>query len=375
MARVKKNKLKKSIKIGIVLVILIVVAISIPFGIRFYKENKLRTLKYSDKAITSILKYKKDAYIEKVGYLDTLNFAFESPDFKVENLEHYQNIAYNSQPDLIKNINILIEKDYSDKEISLLVKQSTNESLTEFAKRDAVDDVQDYFVYDYSKLEYYDRYVAYQIKEREDEETTVTYVNIGLDKPFYENPVIINEYSETMLANKYRQLSEDYEPDVVKIDQEYCVDDEKQYATEVVKNAFQTMADDASKENLHILVNSSYRSYKEQQEIYDLYKKDYGETYAENTAARPGFSEHQTGLVIDIAAKGYNVFKDSKEYTWVKDNCYKYGFVLRYPAGKQNITGYRNEPWHYRYVGVEIATYIHEHNITFDEYFVQFLDK
>ena len=97
---------------------------------------------------------------------------------------------------------------------------------------------------------------------------------------------------------------------------------------------------------------------------------------ADLSTARAGFSEHQTGLAIDILT--YNVtlsnFEETDAFKWLSSNAYKYGFILRYPKGKEDITGYEYESWHYRYVGVEIATQIFEEDITFDEYYAYYLE-
>ena len=87
------------------------------------------------------------------------------------------------------------------------------------------------------------------------------------------------------------------------------------------------------------------------------------------------FSEHQTGLAFDIGSRNSNVFVNSKEYLWMLDNAYKYGFILRFPKKYEAITGFRNEPWHFRYVGTKISKYIWEKDITLEEYYALFLDK
>ena len=90
---------------------------------------------------------------------------------------------------------------------------------------------------------------------------------------------------------------------------------------------------------------------------------------ADTYSARAGSSEHQTGLAVDInTASSRANFQNTKEYKWLINNSYKYGFIERYPKGKTNITGYKYEPWHYRYVGIEAASIIHEKGITFEEY-------
>ena len=91
--------------------------------------------------------------------------------------------------------------------------------------------------------------------------------------------------------------------------------------------------------------------------------------------AKPGYSEHQTGLAYDIGSKSTNVFANSKEYQWMKDNAYKYGFIERFTQKYENLTGFRKEPWHYKYVGKDIAKYIHDNNISFEEYYAVYLDK
>ena len=102
-----------------------------------------------------------------------------------------------------------------------------------------------------------------------------------------------------------------------------------------------------------------------------------GKEKADTYSARPGHSEHQTGLAVDVynGNDDYNNFENTKEYKWMQKNAHKYGFILRYPKHKEKETTYQYESWHYRYVGEKIATYIKEHNISFEEYYVQFIEK
>ena len=103
--------------------------------------------------------------------------------------------------------------------------------------------------------------------------------------------------------------------------------------------------------------------------------KSYGKTYTENYVTHPGFSEHHTGLAIDVRAESTDVFADSKESKWAYTNAYKYVFILRYKKSEEKITGIKYESWHFRYVGEEIAKYINENDMTYEEYYVRFLDK
>ena len=162
---------------------------------------------------------------------------------------------------------------------------------------------------------------------------------------------------------------------MTKVSEKYSRDKSSQYLSKVAQVAFEEMCNDALKEGKYILANSAYRSYNDQEQVYNTYLKLYGQTYVNNYVATPGYSEHQTGLALDVAARDYNIFESSPEFTWMKNNAYKYGFILRYPKEKQEITGYKYEAWHYRYVGLDAAKYIQENNITYEEYYVMFLDK
>lgn len=114
---------------------------------------------------------------------------------------------------------------------------------------------------------------------------------------------------------------------------------------------------------------SGYRSYDHQKSVYDAYVKAEGREKADTYSARPGYSEHQTGLAMDFSPIE-DTFKDSQAYSWLVDNGYKYGWVLRYPEGKEPITGYMYEPWHWRYVGVEAAADMRSRGTnTLEEYY------
>lgn len=119
-------------------------------------------------------------------------------------------------------------------------------------------------------------------------------------------------------------------------------------------SAFTSLAQGASVDGLNIYVSSGFRSYESQEQIYNNYVWTHGQATADTFSARPGHSEHQTGLAIDV-----NIIDDSfagtPEAVWLEEHCYDYGFIIRYPKGKQDITGYKYEPWHIRYVGKDMA--------------------
>lgn len=140
--------------------------------------------------------------------------------------------------------------------------------------------------------------------------------------------------------------------------------------TSEVTNAFNLMNADAKALGLNLWIQSGYRSYSRQEAIYNSYVLNDGQMNADTYSARPGHSEHQTGLAFDL-----NSIEDSFTYTnegkWVNNNCYRYGFIIRYPYGKDNITGYMHESWHLRYVGTELASKLYNNGdwITLEEYY------
>ena len=178
-----------------------------------------------------------------------------------------------------------------------------------------------------------------------------------------------------MLVNKYNGLDKDFIPsDLVSVAKEYAIDS-KQKANREMYEAFIKMSDDCKKETGYkVIFRSGYRDYKSQEDTYNLFLKTYGKKYAEVYAAHAGFSEHQTGLAVDIKAESSNTFAGTKESKWLSKNAYKYGFILRYKKETEDITGYKYESWHYRYVG-SIAEKVYESNMTYDEYYIRFLDK
>ena len=371
----KKIKLKKPVidilkKIGICLGFLLL-------GFIFYSHQigELEELGYSKVASKKILfSFKKD-YVMSVGENKTLNAAFESKDYNEDYLENYAKIKYQKQDNLIKNINTLIKKGYSNSDISLIVQHGDDNEVTKFAKRDKVKYLEEFYSIDYAKLENYDRYLNYSDETGEDEETTVLYVNLDMDKEDYTDYTEVNKFSIDMLVNKHRKLDENFKSSsLVKIDSKYS-SEKNMKASKVAIEAFYDMAKAAEKEELGLVINSAYRSYEDQVEICDTYKNLYGEDYVTKYVAQPGFSEHQTGLSFDIGSTSTNVFAQSKEYSWMLENAHKYGFILRFPKKYESITGFRSEPWHYRYVGKKIATYIYENDISFEEYYAMFLDK
>lgn len=133
-------------------------------------------------------------------------------------------------------------------------------------------------------------------------------------------------------------------------------------------NQFCKLSSAAAQEGLNIYLSSGFRSYDYQAQIYNNYCARDGQAAADTYSARPGYSEHQTGLAIDVNQID-DSFIGTPEAIWLENHCHEFGFILRYPQGKQDITGYQYESWHIRYVGTDLATQIHASGLTLEEYF------
>lgn len=204
----------------------------------------------------------------------------------------------------------------------------------------------------------------------------VTRVNLNLDLPYYTNTKEAKNLNTFYtLVNKYNYLKEEFVPNnLVEMTTPYSK--EGIYLVEEARDNFYKLVDKAKEEGLTIRAISAYRGYTYQKRLYDKYVEADGVNKADTYSARPGYSDHQTGLVVDVdnTISSFENFTNTKEYQWMLDNSYKYGFILRYPSGKESITGYQFESWHYRYVGLKLAKKIKASNLTFDEYFTRYLD-
>ncbi len=224
--------------------------------------------------------------------------------------------------------------------------------------------------------EKFQRYINYHAKMPGYTMQEVLYrVNLGFDYPFYENMTTIEYPHELLvLVNKYNRLPEGFvQYNLVNMDRAYTVNDGKQYLlSRVAYEQYVKMADAAKKDGLSMKVLSAYRTESYQRSLYNNKVATTGKVNADNYSARPGSSEHQTGLAVDISStKG--TFEYTPEFRWLQQHAHEYGFILRYPKGKEWITGYSYEPWHYRYVGADVAKIIHEAGITFEEYYAMYI--
>ncbi|WP_165843801.1 M15 family metallopeptidase [Planococcus halotolerans] len=193
-----------------------------------------------------------------------------------------------------------------------------------------------------------------EVVEEEAKDATVYPESIELP----EEPTVVNGI---LLANKQNPLPSDYAPGV----------------NPEAQSAFDAMRAEALKSNIDLTAFSTFRDFARQKQLYEGYVAKDGQEKADRYSARPGFSEHQTGLAFDIGESGAEQhwaaasFGDTEAGKWVAENAHRFGFILRYPEGKEQLTGYMHESWHFRYVGKEVAKEIYDEKITLEEYLEQ----
>lgn len=313
-------------------------------------KDKLKKIGYTEDEVIEILKLNKESiyYLKTTEYQKDITKYILDENYKDELIKEY--LSDTNELEIEDKIKLVNHKDYDSN-------------------------------YKYTKLMVdilYDKYYLTKNKDRyfkltnKNSRQIVEQVNTNTDYKYYTNTKKSDlTKNNLVIANKYYTLDK-YEPVVETIPSKYGNSNVR--ATKETKNAFIKMYEDAKKEGHTLYVTSGYRSYKEQLEVFNEYVSTGGESYALKYAAKPGFSEHQTGLSLDIFTPGSTTktFKNNKTSKWLSDNAYKYGFILRYPEGKEEVTGYAYEAWHFRYVGTKVAKQIKELDITFDEYYEYF---
>lgn len=191
--------------------------------------------------------------------------------------------------------------------------------------------------------------------------------------------VVDNPASVEVYVNKQRKLPDGFEtPNLVVPDvAHYAAEgDPKRQMQQVAAHALEQLFVEAEQQGIGLVAVSGYRSYERQAQIYQNNVKNNGQEHADKYSAKPGTSEHQTGLAMDVASAtetGATLLEPSFSQTnageWLAENAHLYGFIIRYPEGKRDVTGYSYEPWHIRYVGETLATEIYHAGITLEEYF------
>ena len=284
------------------------------------------------------------------------------------------------------------------------------DQATAFVKKDYdAKRISEFLNLPYYHKELTERYIAYDDGKRAVQDI-VTKVNIGLDQPYFTNVDIIRDTDDVapvsythltlpttsrrqrqmcirdrirdtddvaLLVNKYHRLPDDYEPqNLVKtpnacvIGEDFSCQSEPQYLRKEVADAFSELVKAGKAKHINIKAIASYRSFAYQKNLYDYYEQSQGKEYADKYYARPGQSEHNSALAVDVTIndENFNEIENSEHYDWLLKHIADYGFILRYPEDKVDVTGYQYESWHLRYVGKDIAKEIVKQGLTLDEY-------
>lgn len=273
-------------------------------------------------------------------------------------------------------VKVMIENGYPE-ETALQIYQLTSSDKRTYLLESTYDKkTTDILLNQYSDFSKLDRYLQYA----NDQSLTDIYlivlsVNLNLDYEFYENTTKVSNPTDLLVVvNKYNQLSEDFKPtDLVAIrsDLDGRSDGMQVLVRAEVADAFYAM-NAAMESDIGLIAKgiSGFRDYDYQAYLYNYYVSTIGVEKADLESARPGYSEHQTGWVLDVNANGQDIesFKYSEQSDWVIEHAHEYGFIVRYHDETTHITGYRAEEWHLRYVGIEAATSIYNQGITLEEY-------
>ena len=275
----------------------------------------------------------------------------------------------------------LIEKGYTLEQATILQGKLSSEEIANILEKEKNDTIVDLVNEKYFLSKNLDIYLEYHEEEAElSLSDVVAVVNVHANQNWYET--ILNSdpsLNELVNVNKFYALSRDYTPENLKnISLDYSYGNEgDNKLVDVAYDAFIDLWDAAHDKGFYLMVNSSYRDYASQEEVYNDYKTSLGERRANEIAAMPGHSEHQTGLVVDMTSTtepNVDSFSDSEAYKWLQENAYLYGWIERYPADKTYLTGYSPESWHWRYVGKDVAKIIHDEGITYDEYYAFYIE-
>ena len=231
------------------------------------------------------------------------------------------------------------------------------------------DDLADLSSVKFFHIENLDRYQNLCDNSSFSPEEVVMRVNTNIDRDFYTDVKIVDDPDDPfVLVNKYYEVPQDYEPsDLVSVGNGQKMRSEAaEYVNKLLK--------DINADGLYLQAQSGFRSIDLQTRLYNNYVARDGVEEADTYSARSGSSEHHTGLAIDLSHDGSleESFENTKQFEWLQKNAHRYGLILRYPKDKVYMTGYMYEPWHYRYVGIEVATLIKNEGITFEEYCVKY---
>ena len=356
----RRKKIKKSFKIILIIIILIILGIGGYFVYnKYFKEEEI---------VSEVAKLMNEYNIPDDQYSKTLEFVLLNNIYNENYLEEYSDIEYIDNGNFANILTTFLPKGYSGKEINYINQLSTK-NIEKLANIDYIDISNYYNIsnFDVAKIDRYNRYYEENDYDLED---VITYVNINLDLPVYSDTrEVTDPDSLLVLVNKYNHLPDGYEPDdLAYVPGAYG---NNVPMREIIKEPFLELQNAAEEEiGITLMPTTAFRGEDFQRTLYNNYVASDGVTAADTYSARPGYSEHQTGLSIDLkntAISGSTRLNDS-DYEWLSNNAYRFGFIIRFPEDKTYITGYQFENWHIRYVGLDVAKIIYEEDLTLEEY-------
>lgn len=365
--RKKRRARKKKIRIILFLVVFSVIVLII-----FYKKNQTYLGMPNKETLSYIFKGEDEFLIELNDIKDSLSKLYITEeenindeikkleeDIKAKSKKEAQELINKLKSqinDIIAKNQIILEEEYNKINDEIIDNYTEEEEKILNEYRDAYEEAYNNkeFLLAKNKLNEMETYISNTNKLANERRITETYEKNSTDDPSTREPFYVNGI---LIANKEYALPADFAPG------------ERSEA----RQAFEEMKYDAQLEGIYLNAFSTYRSYWRQERLYNNYVYEYGSEKADTFSARAGFSEHQTGLAFDIGGLDRTLwaqddFKYTEEAKWLSENAYKYGFILRYPEGKEWITGYQYESWHFRYIGVEHSINFKDNNLTLEEY-------
>ena len=364
----KRKKIKKGVKniFGLIILICLVTGSLLIYN-KFFK---------SDTHVSSETeKLMQEANISKDKYSKTLEYVLLNNIYDESYLDEYGDIEFQDKDNFATILTTFLPLGYSGKEINYIMKLS-DKNIDKLSNTKYTD-ISKYYNISNFDVDKIDRYNTYYENNEYNYEDVVTYVNIGMDLPVYtETTEVEDSDSLLVLVNKYHYLPDGYEPDDLGyIPGAYG---NNVPMRKVIIEPFKELQKAAEEEiGVQFMPTTAYRGYSFQKTLYDRYVNEDGIEKADTYSARPGYSEHQTGLSIDLRNTALNsdIRLTDDDYEWLSNNAYRFGFIIRFPEDKTYITGYQFENWHIRYVGLDVAKIIYEQDLTLEEYIDLYVTK
>lgn len=356
----RKKKIKKTFKLFFSFIFIVGL-----LSCSYFIYNKY----FKEKEITSeVNKLMLENDISTEKYSKTLEYVLINNLYDEAYLDEYSDIEYNDNKNFANILTTFLPLGYSGKEINYIFKLS-NKNIEKLSKSEYID-ITNYYNISNFNVDNIDRYNQYYESNNYSYQDVVTYVNINLDLKAYSVTKEVEDPNNLLvLVNKYNFLPNNYKPE----DLTYVLGayGNNVPMREVIKEPFIELQK-AAEEEIGIILKptTAFRDQSFQNTLYNNYVAKDGVEAADTYSARPGFSEHQTGLAIDLKNTliSSSTRLNDSDFEWLSNNAHRFGFIIRYPKEKVDITGYQFENWHIRYVGLNIAKTIYENNLTLEEY-------